>query len=639
MKHTTLIAIICLLCTAAGAQKPFTIPEVGTFQSAEGRCPQPSRVSFRGGAFKHVAQQLADDYQTLFGKALKTHEGKARKGDIELRLDKSLADEAYTIEVTPKGATLCASTPTGMYWATRTLIQISEQSQDRSLPCGTMEDKPAYPLRGLMVDAGRKFIPLHYLEDLICAMSYHKLNTLHIHLNDNGFPKYYHNDWKQTYEAFRLESDLFPELTAQDGFYTKFEFQQLQEFARQHCVEIIPEIDFPAHSLSFTRLRPELASKAYGDDHLDLFHPNTYTFLDSLLAEYVDPADPVFTGKYFHIGTDEYNNRKPEVVEAFRAMTDRYLGFVQQYGKRAACWGSLTHAKGETPVRTKDVLMYCWSNDYANPKEMHDLGYQLLSIPDGLVYIVPAAGYYYDYLNCKYLYENWTPANFGNVQFDEGDPQIEGGMAAVWNDHPGNGISTADIHHRLFPALQTIAQKTWAGASTSVPYAVFDSLRTNISEAPGVDQLGLKGRPYYIETLKPETERVAPAGPTSLGYPYSISMTIDCQLEELGTVLTEDLDARFYLCDPEEGHLAFERDGYLIRFDYVMPTEGRIRLTIEGDNESTRLFVDGKLQQELRRHWVETEDTKARMAWVPTLRFPLLQSGEFRSTITNVTIH
>ena len=168
---------------------------------------------------------------------------------------------------------------------------------------------------------------------------------------------------------------------------------------------------------------------------------------------------------------------------------------------------------------------------------------------------------------------------------------------------------------------------------------MFDSLRTNISEAPGVDQLGLKGRPYYIETLKPETERVAPAGPTSLGYPYSISMTIDCQLEELGTVLTEDLDARFYLCDPEEGHLAFERDGYLIRFDYVMPTEGRIRLTIEGDNESTRLFVDGKLQQELRRHWVETEDTKARMAWVPTLRFPLLQSGEFRSTITNVTIH
>lgn len=637
MRHAILTALLAIATLSATAQKPFTIPETRGWEATDGEAFTPQRVSFRDAAFQNAAVQFCQDYQTLFGQSLSHKKGKARKGDITMILDKSLAEEAYRIEIAPAQTKLYAATPVGMYWATRTLLQIAERAPQHSLPCGNIEDAPAYAMRGVMMDCGRKFIPLHYLEDLIRCMSYAKLNTLHIHLNDNGFPKYFHDDWDQTYAAFRLESDLFPELTATDGFYTKLEFQQLQEFARQHCVEIIPEIDFPAHSLCFSRIRPEIASKDYGKDHLDLFHPNTYTFLDSLLSEYINDEDPVFTGRYVHIGTDEYNNRKQEVVEAFRAMTDRYLGFVQERGKTPACWGSLTHAKGETPVRTEGVLMYCWSNDYANPQEMHDLGYDLVSIPDGLVYIVPAAGYYYDYLNCQHLYENWTPANFGKVQFEESDPQVRGGMFAVWNDHPGNGISTADIHHRLFPALQTLSQKMWAGAATTLPYAAFDSLRTSLSEAPGVDLLGRRHRPFFLETLEPDSE-LGPDAPQSAGYPYSVSFTIDCKPEVPGTILTEDLDAHFYLCDPDEGRVAFERDGYLYRFDYTLPAEGTVRLTVEGDNESTRLLVDGKLQSELRRHWVEMPDTKGKMADVPTLRFPLQLTGAFESTVRNLSV-
>lgn len=61
--------------------------------------------------------------------------------------------------------------------------------------------------------------------------------------------------------------------------------------------------------------------------------------------------------------------------------------------------------------------MSAWYNGYANPKDMIEQGYKLISIPDGLVYIVPAAGYYYDYLNTKYLYENWTPVQIGKAVF------------------------------------------------------------------------------------------------------------------------------------------------------------------------------------------------------------------------------
>ena len=95
--------------------------------------------------------------------------------------------------------------------------------------------------------------------------------------------------------------------------------------------------------------------------------------------------------------------------------------------------------------------MSAWYNGYADPKEMVKQGYHLISIPDGLLYIVPQAGYYYDYLNTKYLYEKWTPNIVGKEVFPERDPAILGGMFAVWNDHVGNGISTKDIHHRCLP--------------------------------------------------------------------------------------------------------------------------------------------------------------------------------------------
>lgn len=164
-----------------------------------------------------------------------------------------------------------------------------------------------------------------------------------------------------------------------------------------------------------------------------------------------------------NIGTDEYSNKEREVVEKFREFTDHYIRLVESYGKQVCMWGALTHAKGNTPVKSENVIMNAWYNGYAAPKEMVKQGYKLVSIPDGWVYIVPAAGYYYDYLDTKMLYEKWTPAQVGDVKFDEKDPAILGGMFAVWNDHVGNGISVKDIHHRTFPALQTLAAKPGVG--------------------------------------------------------------------------------------------------------------------------------------------------------------------------------
>lgn len=309
-------------------------------------------------------------------------------------------------------------------------------------------------------------------------------------------------------------------------------------------------------------------------DHLDLFKPETYQFADNLFKEYLKGDDPVFVGKRVHIGTDEYSNAKKEVVEKFRAFTDHYIRLVEGFGKQAVIWGALTHAKGDTPVKSENIIMNAWYNGYADPATMIKDGYQLISIPDAMVYIVPLAGYYQDYLNEVFLYKEWTPAHIGKAVFEEKHPAILGGMFAIWNDHAGNGISVKDIHHRVFPALQTLAVKTWTGKETSLPFEVYNEKRSAISEAPGVNQLGRIGK---SPALVYERSTVAPGSTSTypeIGYNYTVSFDITGAPEKSGTELFRSPNAVFYLADPIRGMMGFARDGYLNTFPYkVNPGE------------------------------------------------------------------
>lgn len=663
-KKILTLAACCML--SAGAlwadinPKPFVVPELKTWSGAEGQTALSGRIVVKNAKLKAVATALAADYKEMFGKELTIVNGATKGGDVVLSLkkNKALGDEGYTMNV-GSAVEITAATERGAFWATRTLLQIAEQHKDGILPKGKTTDVPEYKLRGFMIDCGRKFIPMSYLRDLAKIMAYYKMNTLQVHLNDNGFRQYFGGDWNKTQAAFRLECDTYPGLTAKDGSYSKQEFIDFQKLAEQNGVEVIPEIDAPAHSLAFTQYKNEIGSKEYGMDHLDLFNPETYKFMDGLWKEYIGGKNPVFIGKRVHIGTDEYSNAKKDVVEKFREFTDHYIKYVESFGKQAVVWGALTHANGDTKVKNKGVLMDIWYNGYADPVEMKKQGYKLVSIPDGLVYIVPAAGYYYDYLNCQYLYEHWTPAVIGNKTFEENDPMIEGGMFAVWNDHAGNGISTKDVHHRVYPALQTLAVKCWTGKETKLPYAEFDSKRAELSEAPGVNELGRLGKPGSVVLEKATVNAGETLNAEEIGYNYAVTFTIDGKQEANGTELFRSANAVVYLADPEQGKLGFERDGYRNLFNYRIPAGEKHTITIEGTNKMTRLLVDGAVKEELgpktlyvmrdkdRAHYqVKGTYTYEPVVYQPTdqiyyqrtLVFPLRKAGNFKSAITNLKV-
>lgn len=645
-RHCGLLLFFMLLVCSGQAvvnQKPFVIPELKEWKGSEGLFTptSTSRVvcMSKSPEVMKVANQFAEDYEAMFGRRLTVVKERPLAGDFVLSIekDKKLGNEGYTVKIADK-VILSSPTVKGLYWATRTILQMSEQQKERTLPKGMVRDYPDYAMRGFMLDCGRKFIPMHVLRDYVKFMAYYKMNTFQIHLNDNGFKQYFENDWSKTYSAFRLESDIYPGLAARDGYYTKAEFIALQKLADSVEVEIIPEIDVPAHSLAFTQYKPEIGSVEYGMDHLDLFKPETYEFVDGLFREYLEGENPVFRGKRVHIGTDEYSNKKKDVVEKFRAFTDHYIRFVESFGKEACVWGALTHANGDTPVKSENVLMNAWYNGYANPQEMIKQGYNLISIPDGLVYIVPIAGYYYDYLNTAHLYKNWTPAQIGKEVFPEKHKQISGGMFAVWNDHVGNGISTKDIYNRVFPAMQAMAVKMWTGKNVQVSFEEFNVNRMRLSDAPGVNMAGRIGSEPAVVYRTASLDPGMTTGLKEIGFNYTVSFDIQAVQERKGTVLFRSTDAVFYLSDPISGKIGFARDGYLNTFNYQFYPGEKASVAVVGDQVSTSLYIDGKLKEKLNIQKRFFNKGKDSISYIRTLVFPLERVGRFKSKVSNVEV-
>ena len=159
----TLTAALLLACTAAVAQnsKPFTIPEVKTWKAGNGTLtltPQSRIVCTAGdAAYKQVASQLADDYALISGTRLSVvTDGKGRDGDIVLRSGGNRKQaESYRMAV-GRNVTITAPTATGALWATRTLLQLLDQSPD--LPQGTIDDCPDQMESLRRDDCGVQFI-------------------------------------------------------------------------------------------------------------------------------------------------------------------------------------------------------------------------------------------------------------------------------------------------------------------------------------------------------------------------------------------------------------------------------------------------------------------------------------------------
>ena len=82
--------------------------------------------------------------------------------------------------------------------------------------------------------------------------------------------------------------------------------------------------------------------------------------------------------------------------------------------------------------------------------------------------------------------------------------------------------------------------------------------------------------------------------------------------------------------------MGFARDGYLYRFRYRLEPGTSADIRVEGTNNATRLYVNGKLVDNLtkRTFWFDNK-AKSAMNYLSTLFFPLKQTGNFKATVKN----
>lgn len=506
-----------------GNAKPAVIPELMEWYSSSAQNGQKftlsanSRIIHRYGAtggFDNVADELTDDLNDLFDLDMTTEKNhvhtyttydeihnNVQAGDIVIynvlpngtaaNLGKTAGfdDETYRIEITDH-VTIFATNATGAYWATRTLLQALKLSGDMTVAQGTIRDYPAYKVRSFILDVGRKPMSMDKLREIAKNMAWYKMNDFHVHLNDNLiFLEDYngYEDSKRAYSAFRLESDLQEEanatapLAAKDYHYTKEEYKAFVEDSAKIGVTIVSEIDVPAHAKAIADAFPSVYGRNNGAnrtmvDHLNLTqkYEESLAITQKIFDEYIDSG--VF-GSAVHFGADEYSDSHPAYR---RYVTDmiNYLNTKSQLTTKRL-WGSLTTLSNNqdqypaSEIPTEGIQLNVWNYGWANPKDMYDLGFDLINCNDGAHYIVPYSGYYHpNGLGTGGF--NWTPNQFSNTWIPASSSQMVGGAYAIWNDSidtRANGVDEQDLFKLFFEPLPYYACALWGRGDMTLAQA------------------------------------------------------------------------------------------------------------------------------------------------------------------------
>ena len=191
-----------------------------------------------------------------------------------------------------------------------------------------------YNYRSLHLDCARHFFSVETVKKVIEGISYGNLNVLHWHLTDD--------------HAWRIESKKFPKLHESSGqYYTQEQIREIIDYAKKRGIDVIPEIDMPAHATSFTKVWPELAvqnqvSPLNGNrplvDHIDVSKAEGVQLIKDLFDDYTTGANPTFDSETIvHIGADEFVYN----YTAYRQFVNTIVPHVKETNT-VRMWGGLT---------------------------------------------------------------------------------------------------------------------------------------------------------------------------------------------------------------------------------------------------------------------------------------------------------
>ncbi len=364
-------------------------------------------------------------------------------------------DESYHLEITASRAELTAPNPLGVLHGLKTFLQLVTITPGGfAVPVLTIDDAPRFPWRGLMIDAGRHFMPVDVIERNLDGMEAVKMNVFHWHLSED--------------QGFRVASKLYPLLQEKGSnglYYTQAQVKHIITYARERGIRVVPEFDVPCHTTSWFVGYPQLASgrgpyaieTRWGvmDPAMDPTRESTYQFLDRFFGE----MTALFPDAYFHIGGDECDGKEwdanPRIQAFMRAHGFKDNATLQSYftthvQKLVAGHKKIMEGWDEVlqPSTPRDVVIQSWRGPTALAAAARQGNRGLLS-----------TGYYID-LNQSAAQHYLTDPLAGEsaALTKEEQARILGGEATMWSEY----VTQENIDSRIWPRTAAIAERLWS---------------------------------------------------------------------------------------------------------------------------------------------------------------------------------
>ena len=319
LKKTLLSCLMACSLSSALAEGINIIPQPVRLEQQAGsfRLTSSAVIGYQAGLKEH-AEYLQQVLSQSTGWDFRLVEGK-NQGDIRLALSPDKAQgkaEGYQLDVKPGRIVLYGTDKGGVFYGIQTLLQLfllrfmaaSVRKSELGYFLLSVFDAPERPWRGMMLDVARYFFDKEFVKKYIDMMAMYKLNKLQFHLIDDS--------------GWRLEIKKYPRLTEigawagpdthrLGGYYTQEDIKELIAYGQLRNVEIIPEIEFPAHMLSAVAAYPWLSCTGLqhevpvqhfiSRDLLCVGKESSYQFLSDVLDETVS----LFPSHYINIGGDE----------------------------------------------------------------------------------------------------------------------------------------------------------------------------------------------------------------------------------------------------------------------------------------------------------------------------------------------
>lgn len=428
------------------------------------------------------------------------------EGNVRLLTDPSLKSEAYSLEVSPQEIIIKASDNKGFFYALQTIRQLlppsiererlSDKNLEWSIPVVTIQDEPRFGYRALLLDASRFFIPKENVLRIIDCMSMLKLNTLHFHLTDD-------NGWRMEIKkyprltevgAWRVDRQDLPfparrnpkkgEPTPVGGFYTQEDIREMVAYAAERQVEIVPEIDMPAHSNAALAAYPKLACpvvKEYigvlpglGGRNSEIIYcagnDSVFIFLQNVMDEIME----LFPSRYIHIGGDEAQKTHWKQCPLCQArmkkeqlaneedlqgyFMKRISDYVRSKGREVIGWDELTNSS----FLPDNSIILGWQGFGQAALKAAEEGHRFIMTPARIMYLIryqgpqwfePVTYFGNNTLKDVYDYEpvqkDWKP---------EYASLLMGVQGSMWTEFCNK---PEDVDYLLFPRLAAVAEVAW----------------------------------------------------------------------------------------------------------------------------------------------------------------------------------